>query len=98
MSDDAETVDESTIKRAALEESARETVKLIFLLAGMAGVVIVQKLLEDPDIGFKVRWYWKRFGHLVELRIHELEIGVETAVGLYKIQEHLRQQWRVSKP
>lgn len=89
---------DTELLHVALEESTRQTVKLVFLLAGMAGVVLLQKLLEDPDVGYRIRWHLRHLGHVIDRRLHDIDIAVETAVGLYKIQEHLRHQWKASKP
>lgn len=84
-------------ERTPREEALVQGITLAAMLTAAVLAPLVERWMSDPDIGYLIRWHAKRIRHLIDRQLHELNIGIETAVGLWKIQEHLRAQWKVAK-
>jgi hypothetical protein len=81
------------------ERTPRE--EIVVQLIGLGAILViavmapmVERVMSDPDIAYRCRWHLKRLERLAKLRIHELNVATETAVGIYLIEQHLRANWK----
>jgi hypothetical protein len=86
--------DQREQERSPREEMIVQAIGLAAITLAAVLAPMVERMMSDPDVGYRIRWHARHLGHLIELRLHEAGLMIETAVGLYQIQEDLRKAWR----
>jgi hypothetical protein len=87
-----ETVEQKK-ERTPREEIILQAIGLAALLIAAALAPAVERWMSDPDIGFRMRWHFKRLQKLARMRMHETGMTVEAAIGLWQIEQALRNEW-----
>lgn len=88
--DDEETGHERTPEEEAMVQAIKMAALMIVVLIGP----LIERAMSDPDIGYRLRWHWKRLIHQLKGQLHEMEMGIETAIGLAQTTNYLRAEWR----
>jgi hypothetical protein len=84
-------------ERTPREEAIVQIVQFAGLMLICIVAPLVERAMSDPDIAYRVNWHLRHFKHLVEKRLYEAGMVIETAVGLYQLEQHLRREWHGNK-
>jgi hypothetical protein len=85
---------EERTERTPREEAIVQAITLVGMLIVVTVGPIIERMMSDPDIGFRLRWHARALHHKFELKVHEANIALETAIGLWQIEENLRKKWK----
>ena len=88
---------EETHERTPREEAVAQAISAVALIITVGLAPVVERIMSDPDIQYHLRWHLRRLYHVLELRLHELGTTIETVVGLWQIEQSLRQTWKESR-
>jgi hypothetical protein len=83
-------------ERTPREEIIVSTIQLLSMLTIAIAAPMIERLMSDPDVGYRIRWHVKHLHRRFEYRMHELNMGIETAIGIWQIEETLRRNWKES--
>ena len=80
-------------ERTPREELVVSMIQVVAMVGVAVVIPIIERLMSDPDIGYRAKWHVKHFQRKMELRLHELGMATETIIGLWQLEEFLRNQW-----
>lgn len=83
-----------TNERSPRDELLVQTIKLAAMLVVVLAAPVIERAMSDPDVAFKLRWHLKRQASIWKERLNEANILVESALGIWMIEDRLRQNWR----
>jgi hypothetical protein len=80
-------------ERTPREEAIVQTIQLVGLMIVIIVAPLVERAMSDPDIAYRANWHLRHFRHLIEKRLRDAGMALDTAIGLYQIEQHLRREW-----
>jgi hypothetical protein len=81
-------------ERTPREEAFVQAISLAAMLVLVTVGPMIERAMTDPDVSFRLRWHLRNFRHKWERAVHEANITLETAIGLWQIEESLRKRWK----
>lgn len=81
-------------ERSPREEVVIQIIGLAALTLAAVIAPMIERAMSDPDIAFRIRWHARDLQHRWQMKVHEANITLESAIGLWQIEESLRRKWK----
>lgn len=67
-----------------------QIISLVALVIAAGVAPMVERMMSDPDVKFRVGWHLDRFRRDMRRRLNEASIRLESGLGIWQIVQYLR--------